>query len=130
MFSGGGNGVLINEYRTYNGVFKANELVAYIREHNQKMSYCEVSARHKNGVAERVVRTVSECARALMLHDACHWVREVTSDLWPMAIAYTVYLYNHSPNEQVVSSVDLFTGMIRQIGEGVCSSDGMVVGDD
>ena len=65
-------GVLINSYRADNGVFKANEFVAHIREHNQNISYCGVNAHHKNGASERSFRTVSECARALMLYGAYH----------------------------------------------------------
>ena len=30
------HGVLINSYRADNGIFKANEFVSHIREHNQK----------------------------------------------------------------------------------------------
>ena len=45
-------GVLINSYCAGNGVFKANEFVAHIREHNQKLSYCGVNDHHKNGAAE------------------------------------------------------------------------------
>ena len=103
------HGVLINEYRADNGTFKANEFVAHVREHSQKLSYCGVNAHHKNGVAERAVRTVSECARALMLYAACHWDSEVTSDLWPMAINYATYIYNHLPNEKGIAPIDLFT---------------------
>ena len=89
-------GVLINSYRADNGVFKANEFVAHIREHNQKLSYCGVNAHHTNGAAERSIRIVSECARALMLYAACHWDREVTSDLWPMAIIRELHLLIYS----------------------------------
>ena len=85
--------------------------VAHIREHNQKLSLCGVNAHHKNGVVERAVQTVSECARALMLHAALHWYHEVISELWPMAVDYAIYLYNHLPNEQGIAPIDLFTGV-------------------
>ena len=103
-------GVMIDLYKADNGIFKANAFVNHIREHNQKLSYCGVNAHHKNGVAERAIRTVSECARALMLHAAVHWKDSVTSELWPMAIDYAVYLYNHLPNAQGIAPADLFTG--------------------
>ena len=70
-----------------------------------------MNAHHKNGAAERAIRTVSGCARALLLFSACHWKGEVTSELWPMAVDYAVYLYNHLPNERGISPVDLFTGV-------------------
>ena len=93
-------GEVINPYKADNWVFKANTFVSRIREHNQKFSYCGVNAHHKNSATERSIRTVSECARALILYAAFHWDREVTSNLWSMAIDYAVYLYNHLPNEQ------------------------------
>ena len=105
------HGVLINSYRADNGVFRANEFVAHIREQNQKLSFCGVNAHHKNRVAERAVRTVSECARALLLFAVCYWKDEITSDLWPMAVDYAVYLYNHLPNEKGIAPIDLFTGV-------------------
>ena len=76
-----------------------------------KLSFCGVNARHKNGVAKRAVKTVSECARALMLHAALHCDGEVTRDLWPMAVDHATYLYNHLPNESGIAPVDLFTGI-------------------
>ena len=103
--------MLVDSYKADNGVFRANQFVSHIREHNQKLSFCGVNAHHKNGVAERAIRTVSECARALMLHAALHWDHEVTSDLWPMAVDYATYLYNHIPTEKGIAPVDLFTGV-------------------
>ena len=79
------------------------------------MSFCGVNAHHKNGVAERAIRTVSDCARALMLHAALHWDHEVTSELWPMTVDYDTYLYNHIPNEKGIAPVDLFTGVTSPI---------------
>ena len=105
------HGVIVDSYKADNGVFKANQFVTHIRDHNQKLSYCGVNAHHKNGAAERAIRTVSECARALMLHAAVHWKEGVTSELWPMAIDYAVYLYNHLPNQQGIAPADLFTGV-------------------
>ena len=71
--------------------------MAHIREHNQKLSYCGVNTHHKNGAAEQAICTVSECAGALMLHAEIHWKDAVASELWPIAVDYTVYLYNHLP---------------------------------
>ena len=105
------HGVLVDSYKADNGVFKSNAFVAHIREHNQRLSYCGVNAHHKNGVAERAIRSVSECARALMLHAAVHWKDGISSELWPMAIHYATYIYNHIPNEQGIAPADLFTGV-------------------
>ena len=104
-------GVLIDSYLADNGVFKANKFVAEIRDRNQKINYCGVNAHHKNAVAERSIRTVSECARALLLHASLRWKSGIDSSLWPMAVHYAVYLYNHMPNANGIAPADLFTGV-------------------
>ena len=73
--------MLIDSYKTDNGIFKVNQFVAYVREHNKNLSYCGVDIHYKNGVAERAIRTVSEYARALMLHTTVRWKDAVTSEL-------------------------------------------------
>ena len=105
------HGVIIANYHADNGTFKANSFVSHIREHNQKISYCGVNAHHKNAVAERSIRTVSECARALLLHAALHWKSGIDSSLWPLAVSYAAYTYNHLPNAQGIAPADLFTGV-------------------
>ena len=104
------HGVIIQSYHADNGTFKANAFVGHIREHNQKISYCGVNAHHKNAVAERSIRTVSECARAMLLHAALHWKSGIDSSLWPMAVSYATYIYNHLPNANGIAPADLFTG--------------------
>ena len=80
-------GVIVASYHANNGTFKANEFVAHIHEHNQKIQYCGVNVHHKNAVAERSIRTVSECARALLLHSALHWKTGIDSSLWSLAVS-------------------------------------------
>ena len=104
-------GVLIDSYLADNGVFKANKFVSEIRERNQKINYCGVNAHHKNAIAERSIRTISECARALLLHASLRWKSGIDSSLWPMAVHYAVYLYNHTPNSNGIAPADLYTGV-------------------
>ena len=61
-------GVLVDSYLSDNGVFKANAFVSHIQEQGRKLRFCGVNAHHKNAIAERAIRTVSDCARALLLH--------------------------------------------------------------
>ena len=56
------------------------------------MSYCGVNAHHKNGVADRAVRTVLEYARDQLLHASMHWKDGVSSEPYPMSVDYAVYL--------------------------------------
>jgi hypothetical protein len=103
-------GVIIESYLTDSGAFKANAFVKHIREHEQLIRYCGANAHHKNGVAERGVQSVSNMARALMLHASSHWKDGIDASLWPMAVQYATYLYNHLPNAQGLCPADLFTG--------------------
>ena len=76
------------------------------------MSYYGVNAHHKNGMTDRASRIVSECSRAQLLHAAMYWKDGVSNELWYMVVDYTVYLYNHLPNENDFAPADLFTGVI------------------
>ena len=55
------------------------------------------------------VRIFSEMARAMMLHSSIRWKHGIVSRLWPMAIDYSTYIYNHNPNRQGIAPADLFT---------------------
>ena len=104
------HGVVVQSYLTDSGAFKANAFVQQIRDHGQQIRYCGTNAHHQNGVAERSIRTVSNMARAMLLHSAAHWKAGVDSSLWPMAVTYAVYIYNNTPNAQNLCPADLFTG--------------------
>jgi hypothetical protein len=93
-------GVYIESYLTYSGAFKANSFVKHIQDHNQHIQYCGANAHHKNGVAERAARSVSNMARAMLLHASCTWRDGIDASLWSMAVKYAVYLFNHSSNAQ------------------------------
>ncbi|KAI2509164.1 hypothetical protein MHU86_5283 [Fragilaria crotonensis] len=103
-------GVVVESYLTDSGAFKANAFVQHIREHEQRIRYCGANAHHKNGVAERAVQSVSNMARALILHASAHWKDGIDSSLWPMAVTYATYLYNHLPNAHGLCPADIFTG--------------------
>jgi hypothetical protein len=104
------HGVIIESYLTDSGAFKAAAFVQHIRDHSQRIRYCGANAHHKNGVAERAVQSVSNIARAMLLHASAHWKNGIDSSLWPMAVSYATYQYNHLPNAQGLCPADLFTG--------------------
>jgi hypothetical protein len=103
-------GVVVESYLTDSGAFTANAFVKQIREHEQRIRYCGANAHHKNRVAERAVQSVSNMARAMLLHLSAHWKNGIDSSLWPMAVTYATYLYNHLPNASGLCPADLFTG--------------------
>ena len=104
------HGVIIQRYLADNGSFKAREFVKHIHEQNQRINFCGVNAHHQNGIAERNIRTVSECARAMLLHASFHWKDGIDSSLWPMAVSYACYLHNNLPNKSGITPTELFTG--------------------
>jgi hypothetical protein len=67
------HGVLIQDYLTDSGAFKANKFVQHIRESHQLLRFCGTNAHHQNGVAERAIQTISNMARAMILHACLHW---------------------------------------------------------
>jgi hypothetical protein len=103
------NGVVVQDYLTASGSFKANSFVAHINETHQKLRFCGTNARHQNGVAERSIQTISNMARAMILHASIHWKNGCDSSLWPQAVNYTAHIYNNTPNNGVCPA-DIFTG--------------------
>lgn len=104
------NGVVVESYLTDSGTFKAAAFVNHIHSHEQRIHYCGANAHHKNGIAERAVRTVSNMARAMLLHASTLWKDGIDSSLWPMAVSYSAYQYNHIPNSIGLCPGDFFTG--------------------
>jgi hypothetical protein len=91
------HGVRVESYRGDNGVYRSNEFTKDLKLRSQTIKFSGVGAHHQNGVAERAIRTISESARSMMLHAAIHWPEAMSLDLWPFAVNYAVYLWNHMP---------------------------------
>ena len=104
------HGVIPITYLTDSGAFKANKFVQHIRDHNQKIQFCGTNAHHQNGVAERAIRTISNMARAMLLHASAHWKHGIDPSMWPMAVQYAAYVSNILPRSNNVSPSDLFFG--------------------
>eukprot|EP00977_Amphora_coffeiformis_P007545 scaffold1662_cov147-Amphora_coffeaeformis.AAC.1 len=52
-------------------------------------------------------------ARAMLLHLRLHWSDEFSPDLWPFALDYAVYIYNHVPckgKSGAPSPIEFFCG--------------------
>jgi hypothetical protein len=102
-------GIQIRGYRGDNGVYKEKEFQKDLLIKGQTMEYCGVGAHHQNGIAERAIRTVSESARAMMIHAAIHWPEAMSLDLWPFAVDYAVYLWNCMPRSDTgIAPYELF----------------------
>ena len=78
------HGVTIESYHGDNGVYHAKDFVDLLSFNKQRINYC-VGAHHQNGIAERVIQTISNSARTMLLHGAIYWPAGVSMDLWPFA---------------------------------------------
>ena len=90
--------------------FTSREFTSHLQSLNQIVRYAGTAAHHQNGIAERAIRTVMTTARTMMIHAAIHWHEMADTQLWPMAVQYAVFLYNHLPSIHTgVSPHDHFT---------------------
>jgi len=87
------HGTKIFSYRADNGVYKSKAFTDDCKLKSQSIDFSSVDAHHHNGVAERAIRTITTCARAMLIHAIIHNLREVHLELWPFAVKYEVYLW-------------------------------------
>lgn len=105
-------GVKIRKYHSDNGVFSSKEFKSHCDELNQKLTFSGVGAKFQNGVAERGIQTVSNMAKASMIHASIHWPGRKFLDMWPLAMQYTVWVHNRlPPNGYGVSPEELWSGV-------------------
>jgi hypothetical protein len=64
------------------------------------LEICPPYAHHKNGVAERMVRTITEKARAMIIDS------QVPHIFWGEAVNTAVYLHQQTPNEGLTKRDD------------------------
>ena len=104
-------GVVIQQYHTDNGVFTSKDFMDEILKSGQNVRFSGVGTGHQNGVAERGIKTVVNMARTMLLHAAIHGPDGfVTTQLWPMAMDYAAWLYNHIPKmDSGVAPVELWS---------------------
>lgn len=72
-------GVDVHHYRDDNGVFASQAFRQHCELRGQMVDFSRTGAHHQNACAERSIRTASEFARAMMVHQAIHWLE--TTDL-------------------------------------------------
>jgi hypothetical protein len=105
------HGFDIQQYHADNAPFTAHDFVQDCTNKNQKIDYSGVGAHHQNGNSERSIRTVTQWARAMMLHQVIHWPAEADLQLWPFALDQAVFLWNNMPQTRTrLAPLELFTG--------------------
>jgi hypothetical protein len=103
-------GVSVDSYHGDNGIFVSREFRLDLDEHEQTISLSGVGAHHQNGVAERQICTIVECARTMLHHSFLHWGTCFDQSLWPFALNYATWLYNRRPaRDSGLSPLELFS---------------------
>ena len=93
--------VTIKKFHTDNGIFASSDFKEDCDSKGQKLTFSGVGAHHQNGIAERNIKTISQWARASMLHAAHSWPDVASINLWPQAVDYAVWVFNHLPSIDV-----------------------------
>lgn len=91
------DGVKIQAYHSDNGIFTSKAFMEELIRTNQTIRFAGAGAGHQGGVAERGIRTIVTMARTMMLHAALRHGDAIKQELWPQAMDYAVWLYNHIP---------------------------------
>eukprot|EP00804_Cyclotella_cryptica_P010321 CCRYP_012254-RA/>CCRYP_012254-RA protein AED:0.10 eAED:0.03 QI:0/0/0/1/1/1/3/0/1268 len=105
-------GVTIRQFHSDNGVFSSTEFCEHCTRLGQTLHFSGVGAHHQNRAAKRAIQTVTNMARANMLHATLHWPDHSFIDLWPLAMNYAVWAYNKLPQHGAgLSPEELFSGI-------------------
>ena len=77
----------------------------------QNIRFSGAGASHQNKAAERAVKTVVIMVRTMLMHAALRCLEDILStDLWPMAIGYAVWVYNRTPDMQSgLSAIEIWS---------------------
>jgi hypothetical protein len=102
--------VKIKHYHADNAPFGGNEFKADIANQDLDLTFSGVGANHQNGVAERSIWTVTQWARAMLLHSSLHWPEVADLKLWPFALDHAIFLWNNMPHRDTrLAPIEVFT---------------------
>ena len=94
-------GVVIKGLKSVNGILNASEFMEELLKKNKSIRFRGAGASHKNGAAERVIKTILNMSRAMLIHAALRCPEETPStDIWPMAMDYYLCIHNRIPEMQ------------------------------
>ncbi|KAL7457958.1 hypothetical protein ACHAWC_009470 [Mediolabrus comicus] len=106
-------GVTVKEYHSDQGSnFISEPFRDDCKSKGQSQSFSGTGAKFENGAAERAVKTVMWMARSQLLHCSLRWDKDGTASpsLWPMAVEYSVWLFNRTPKmDTCYSPLELLT---------------------
>jgi hypothetical protein len=101
---------VVRAIHTDNGVFYSQLFRSHCDDLRQKLTFSGVGAHHQNGVAENAIRTISNMARANLIHSSIRWPERSLIDLWPFAMSYAIWVHNRlSPQGYGLSPMELWS---------------------
>ena len=93
--------MIIKVYHTDNGIFNASNFMENMLKNQKKIMFGGYGASHQNGSEERVIKTVVTMARTMLMHTALRYPEDTPfTDLWSIAMYYSVWVYNFIPDMQ------------------------------
>ena len=102
--------IKIQSYHADNVPFDNACLQEDIQLQGQSIKFSGVGAHHQNGVAERAICTITQWARAMLLHQILMWPDRADTSLWPFALSHAVWLWNNMPNRRnQLTPIELFS---------------------
>ena len=104
------HGIHIHKYYGDNGVFATNQFKSSCQTLNQNFNFSGVGAKHQNGVAERMIGTITRRAWTMLLHAKRRWPDVISEELWPFALKLTVDIHNYTPGTSGLSPDEIFSG--------------------
>ena len=91
---------MIKGYCTDNGIINALDFMEELLKKKQNIKFSGDGASHKNGAAERAIKTVVTMSRTMLIHDVIRCPENTFSTgVWPMKIDYYVWVYNWFPDK-------------------------------
>ena len=104
-------GVVIKGYHTDDGLFNTSEFMEELFKNQKNIRFSGAGASHQNGAAERAIKTVVTMARTMLMNAVLICLEDTLStDLWPMAMDYAVWIYNHIPDMQFgLSAIEIWS---------------------
>ena len=104
-------GFRLRSFLTDNGVFKAKDFRDDLERRGQTIHFSGVGGKHQNGVAENGIKTISNLARAMLIHSALRWPAAHDLTLWPLCLQHAVYIWNKLPGADGLSPEEKWTSV-------------------
>ena len=103
--------VVIKGYHADNGIFNCSDFVEELLKNQPKIRFSGAGASHQNWAADRAIEMVVNMARIMLMHAALICPEDTFStDIWPMEMDYSVWVYNRiSDIQSGLSAIEIWS---------------------